>query len=133
MSNFEIQGLEEFQEKLRLVEKKAPDRILDKLDDEGKKLRKEIRNNTPVDSGKLKKSYKLAPVEKVKGGYQKGIYSNSPFFHLVERGYIQTTPSGKELGWKPGVFMVEKTLKQQEEPLMNGLKLWLDDLFKELS
>ena len=37
MADFKIEGLEEFQEKLKTIEKKAPDRILDKLDDEGKK------------------------------------------------------------------------------------------------
>ena len=132
MSDFEIKGLSEFQEKLRLIEKKAPDRILDKLDDEGKKLRIAARNNTPKKSGKLKKGYRLTPTEKVKGGYQKGLYNKHPTFHLVERGHRKVSRSGKELGWTDGVFMVEKTVKQEEGPIMSGLKIWLDDLFKEL-
>lgn len=143
MSDFEIQGLEEFREKLKLIERRAPDRILDKLDDEGKKLRKEVKNNTPkgldkkikgkvMKGGKLRKSYKLAPVEKIKGGYQKGLYSKSPIFHLIERGHMQMSQSGQELGWKEGVFMMEKTVSEQEEPIMNRLKSWLNELFEEL-
>lgn len=132
MSDFEIRGLEEFEKKLKLIERRAPDRILDKLDDEGKKLRKEVKNNTPSDTKKLQKSYKLAPVEKIKGGYQKGLYSKSPIFHLIERGHMQMSKSGQELGWKEGVFMMEKTVSEQEEPIMNRLKSWLNELFEEL-
>lgn len=133
MSNFKIEGLEEFQEKLRLVEKKAPDRILDKLDDEGKKLRVAARNNTPKGkTGKLRKGYRLTSVEKVQGGYQKGLYNRHPTFHLVEKGHRKVSQSGKELGWTDGVFMVEKTVKQEEGPIMDELQKWLDDLFKEL-
>ena len=132
MADFKIEGLEEFQEKLKTIEKKAPDRIIDKLDDEGKKLRKEARANTPRVTGKLRKGYKLLPVEKIQGGYQKGLYNNYPTFHLVEKGHRKVSPSGKELGWTDGLFMLEKTVKEQEEPIMGELQKWLDELFNEL-
>lgn len=133
MGDFKIEGLEEFQEKLRTIEKKAPDRILDKLDDEGKKLRTASRMNTPKGkTGNLRKGYKLLPVEKIQGGYQKGITNTSPHFHLVERGHRKVTPGGKEIGFVPGKFYLEKTVKQEEEPLMNELENWLNTLFKEL-
>lgn len=132
MANFKVEGLEEFQEKLKLIEKKAPDRILNKLDDEGKKLRVAARNNTPKITGKLRKGYRLTPVEKVQGGYQKGLYNRHPTFHLVEKGHRKVTPGGREIGWTDGLFMVEKTVKQEEEPIMNELQKWLNDLFKEL-
>ncbi|HSH50560.1 MAG TPA: HK97 gp10 family phage protein, partial [Bacteroidales bacterium] len=69
MADFKVEGIDEFQEKLKVIEKKAPDRILDKLDDEGKKLRKEARANTPKKTGKLRKGYILTQVEKIQGGY----------------------------------------------------------------
>lgn len=133
MADFKIDGLEEFQEKLKTIERNAPDRILEKLDDEGKKLRKAARDNTPKKTGKLRRGYKLLPVEKIKGGYQKGLTNTSPHFHLVERGHRKVTPGGKEIGFVPGKFYLEKTVKQEEEPLMNELENWLDELFKELS
>lgn len=132
MGDFKIEGIEEFQNKLKLIERKAPDRILDKLDKEGNKLRRAVRKNTPVRTGKLRKGYRLTKVEKIQGGYEKGLYSKVPYFHLVERGHRKVTPSGKEVGWSDGVFMVEKTVKEQEDPIMNDLKDWLDELFKEL-
>ena len=132
MADFKIEGLEEFQEKLKTIEKKAPDRILDKLDEEGKKLRVAARDNTPKVTGKLRKGYKLTQVEKIQGGYQKGLYNNYPTFHLVEKGHRKVSRSGKELGWTEGLFMLEKTVKEQEEPIMEELQEWLDELFNEL-
>jgi hypothetical protein len=132
MADFKMEGLEEFQEKLKTIEKKAPDRIIEKLDEEGKKLRVAARDNTPKVTGRLRKSYKLLPVEKIQGGYQKGMTNTAPHFHLVEKGHRKVSKSGKELGWTEGLFMLEKTVKEQEEPIMEELQEWLDELFNEL-
>ncbi len=133
MAGFKLEGVEEFREKLRLIEKKAPDRILNKLDDEGKKLRKQARANTPKITGNLRKGYKLLPVEKVVDGYQKGMTNKAPHFHLVEKGHRKVTPGGRVIGWTPGKFYLEKTVKEMDEPIAESLKNWLDELFQELS
>lgn len=132
MSSFEIKGLEEFNEKLRLVEKKAPDRILEKLDNEGKQLRKAMKANTPKDRGKLQKGYKLTPVTKGGNGYSKGIVNKNPVHHLVNNGHRKVTPGGNVVGMVEGQFYVEKTVAQEEGPLMNRLDSWLGTLFEEL-
>ena len=80
---FDQKSIQEFQDKLKTVEKKAPDRIIDKLDDEGKKLRVAMRKNTPKITGKLSKGYRLTPVEKARGGYEKGLYNKAPHHHLA--------------------------------------------------
>lgn len=128
-----LEGIDEFQEKLKLVEKKAPDRILDKLDEEGKKLRKQARANTPKKTGNLRKGYKLTEVEKIHGGYQKGLYNDAPHFHLVEKGHRKVTPSGKEIGWTKGKFYLKKTVEEMEDEVNKELENWLDELFQELS
>ena len=128
-----IEGVEEFQEKLKTVEEKAPDRIIDELDEEGKKLRKQAMNNTKKGkTGNLRKGYKLLPVEKIKGGYQKGMTNTAPHFHLVEKGHRKVSKSGKELGWTEGKFYLDRTVKEMEEPITEDLKDWLDELFQEL-
>jgi hypothetical protein len=132
MADFKVEGAEEFQKKLKTIEKKAPDRIIEKLDEEGKKLRVAARDNTPKVTGKLRKGYKLLPVEKIQGGYQKGMTNTAPHFHLVEKGHRKVSKSGKELGWTEGLFMLERTVKEQEEPIMEELQEWLDELFQEL-
>ena len=132
MADFKVEGIDEFQEKLKTIEKKAPDRIIEKLDEVGKKLRVAARDNTPKVTGKLRKGYKLLPIEKIQGGYQKGMTNTAPHFHLVEKGHRKVSKSGKELGWTEGLFMLEKTVKEQEEPIMEELQEWLDELFQEL-
>lgn len=134
MTGLKLQGLEEFREKLKAVERKAPDRIHEKLDAEGRALLKAVRDNTPVGpKGNLRKGYRLAPVEKIQGGYQKGLYTRAPHFHLVEKGHRKVTKSGKEIGWTPGVFMLERTMNEREEQTVESLRTWLDELFEELS
>lgn len=133
MSDFKIEGLQDFQKKLKQVEKKAPDRILKELDSQGNKLRRAMRENTPKGrTGKLKKSYKLNKVEKVAGGYTKGLYNKDPKHHLVNNGHRKVTPGGREIGWTPGLFYIEKTVIQQEALIMKELQSWLDELFNEL-
>ena len=128
-----IEGVEEFQEKLKTVEEKAPDGIIDELNHEGKKLKTAAKNNTPKISNDLRKGYKLLPIEKIKGGYQIGMTNTCGYFHLVERGHRRVSRSGKEFK-KPvkGKFYLKKTVEEQEEPITEGLKEWLNTLFQEL-
>lgn len=133
MADLKLDGVKEFHEKLRTIERKAPDRILDKLDDEGKKLRKRARDNTPKITGNLRKRYKLLPVEKLRGGYQKGMTNTAPHFHLVEKGHRKVTPGGKEIGWTEGKFYLERTVKEMEDEVNKELENWLDELYEELS
>ena len=133
MAEFKIEGVEEFEKKLKTIEKKAPDRIIRELDRQGNKLRRAARANTPVKTGKLRKGYRLTQVEKIRGGYQKGLYNSAPHFHLVEKGHRKVSKSGKELGWTEGKFYLERTVKEMEEPITQELENWLDELFRELS
>lgn len=132
MSKLEIKGLEEFQDKLRTIEKKAPDRIIKELDKQGNYLRRETRKNTPKKTGRLRKGFQLTQVEKNNGGYEKSMFNKAPHHHLVNLGHRKVTPGGKEVGWTDGIFYVDKTLKQIENPMMSAMSKWLDELFKEL-
>lgn len=137
-NNFEIKGLEEFQKKIQTIEKKAPDRILNELDRQGNKLRKAMRENSPVSDRnkpnrkRIKYSYKLDPVKKVGGGYSKGLYNKAPHHHLVNNGHRKVTPGGRVIGWTPGLFYIEKTVAQQETIIMSELQSWLSELYGEL-
>lgn len=133
---FKIDGLAEFQEKVKLVEKKAPDRILKELDKQGRKLKKAAVANTPVGKGtkrKISKSYKLLKTERVGSGFEKGITNKSPHYHLVERGHNIVRKKGQPpVGYVPGKFFFEKTIQEMEQPMNRDLRAWLDELYKEL-
>lgn len=133
MAGFEIKGLEEFADKLKTVEKKAPDRILNELDRQGNYLRRQSRKNTPVGKTKnLQKGYKLEQVEKVSGGYRKGMYNKAPHHHLVNNGHRKVSQSGKVLGWTAGLFYIEKTVAQEKGIIYSELQQWLNKLYSEL-
>lgn len=132
MAEFRLEGAEGFREKLGLIKRKAPDRIMDKLDDTGKEFVKRARANTPKVSGNLRKGYMALPVEKIAGGYQKGITNKAPHFHLVERGHRKVSRTGQEIGWTEGKFYLERTVKENEEEIAEDLDKWLDELYKEL-
>lgn len=132
MVEFKVEGLEEFEKKLRIIEKKAPDRILKELDRQGNYLRRQARKNTPVKTGNLRKGYKLTKTEKIAGGYQKGLYNTAPHHHLVHNGHRKVSQSGKLLGWTPGLFYIDKTVAEEEGKINAELQNWLDTLFKEL-
>lgn len=133
MGDFDIKGLDEFQQKLKTVEKKAPDRILKEMDRQGNSLRRAMRGNTPRGkTGNLIKGYKTNPVKKTRGGYSKGLYNKAPHHHLVNNGHRKVSPSGKVLGWTPGLFYVEKTVSEQGGIIFSELQQWLAELYSEL-
>lgn len=132
--DFKIDGVEEFQKAIKTVERKAPDRILDKLDEEGRTFVKAARENTPVGrTGKLKKGWKTEPVKKIGKGYQKGMRNKAPHHHLVNNGHRQVTESGKVIGWVNGRFYTEETVAQEESGTNRRLEEWLNELYEELS
>lgn len=132
MAEFRFEGLEEFQQKLRTVEKKAPDRILRELDRQGNYLRRQARKNTPVKTGKLQKAYKVTKAEKQGKGYQKGLYNSDQKHHLVHNGHRKVTPGGRVIGWTDGLFYVDKTVAEEESKISSELQNWLEVLFQEL-
>lgn len=129
---FEIKGLEEFQKKIKTIERKAPDRILRELDKQGNKLRREMRKNTPERKRNLVKGYRVTKSEKAGKGYQKGLYNQAPHHHLVNNGHKKVTRGGRVIGWTPGLFYVELTVSQQEGIIMADLQDWLEELYAEL-
>lgn len=131
-NSFEMKGLDEFQKKIKTIEKKAPDRILKELDRQGNRLRRKARENTPEKSGQLIKGYRLTKSEKSGGGYQKGLYNRAPHHHLVNNGHRKVTPGGRVIGFTAGLFYIEKTIAQQEPIIMSELQGWLSKLYTEL-
>lgn len=131
-NQFEIKGLEEYQEKLKTVRKKAPDRILKELDNKGNQLRRKARANTPKVSGKLRGGYQLTKAERRGLGYQKGMYNSAPHHHLVNNGHRKVTPGGRVVGWTEGLFYIERTVAEQEPIIMSQLQSWLNVLYAEL-
>lgn len=85
------------------------------------KMRKAIRSATP-DSGvehkrKLKKSWKIRMNGLTRESIQAEIYSKSAHFHLVERGHVLKTRTGKVIGYVQGRFFMKKTVDAQKDKI----------------
>lgn len=136
MSDIDFKGLTEFEEKLKEVEKKAPNRVEEKLDELGKDLKKRSKEKTDQETekktGKLRKSYKLFPSERTPDGWEKTMTNTAPHFHLVEKGHRQMTKDGEEIGFVEGKHMVERAMSEMEEVMPGELDKWLGELFAEL-
>lgn len=131
-----FEGLPEMQEKLEKVRSQFPfeeETILKKL---GSDLRKSAKDKTPIGNDKkhLKDSYKLSPVNYEKDITNIQLISKSPIWHLVEAGHKRVSgkkgqtlgKGGKDLGWTPGHFMVEKSALEMEKTLPITVTKMLD-------
>jgi len=127
---FEIKGLEEFSERLKIALKKYPDKAEEKLISIAREFRKDVKKKTPEKTGRLKKSYKLSQVKQIGRTMYIEFRSTAPHFHLIERGHFQKTKHGDR--WIPGFRMVEKTVEEYEEKIPEEINRWLEDIFKEL-
>ena len=122
MSEFEFTNLEEFKNKLNLVCEEYTDTAEKHLKKAGNKLKKMAQENSPEDGTKQNKKRKK-PLKKSWKGKITGIKTNeiqyelkstARHYHLVERGHVQKTPSGKVTGFTQGKHFFEKTVQEFE-------------------
>ena len=99
------------------------------LEKGAKRMRKEIRDNTPVGKGKhphkLKNSWKIEMAGSRVGGVEADIYS----FHLVERGHVQKNAHGQVTGYKQGKFFMKNTVESKGEDIQKEMG---ENLIKKL-
>lgn len=103
------------------------------LEKGAKRMRKEIRDNTPVGKGKhphkLKNSWKVEMAGSRVGGVEADIYSTAPHFHLIERGHVQKNAHGQVTGYKQGKFFMKNTVESKGETIQKEMG---ENLIKKL-
>lgn len=124
MAKFDLYGFDKFERTMiRLLEEKYPEEAEKELKQIATGLVADIKLNTPVETGTLKRSWKVG---KVKDGTVE-VGTNVEYAPYVEYGYKHE--SG---GFVLGQHMVEKSVKQLEERLPDELERWLQQMLKEL-
>lgn len=151
MADFEItKDLFKLQDDLKRLEQVAPGKVIEVLDKAGNKVRKEVRENTPVGTSKkpnrkrLKSRWKLDPTIKENGAYTKKLRSTAPHFHLVERGH-NVVPRRVTKGRRatrvelrsgashvPGTYFFEKTMDKIEPNIYEMYDELLEKTMKEV-
>lgn len=119
--DFYFENLDEFRQKLDVVIKGYTESAENHLQKCGNKLKKRAQENTPS-SGKARKDNKgrtIKPLSKSWKGKITGLSANdiqyelrntSKVYHLVERGHVQKTPSGRVTGFVQGKHFFDKVV-----------------------
>ena len=144
-SEFEFTNLEEFKNKLNLVCEEYTDTAEKHLKKCGNKLKKMAQENSPSDGIEhtSKKGKKIKPLNKSWKGKITGIKTNeiqyelkstARHYHLVERGHVQKTPSGRVTGFTQGKHFFEKTVQEfnNSGEIEKELNKFMDDIKKKI-
>ena len=133
----DFSNLEEYSQQILEVADQYPATCEKHLKKIGNKFKSIVKKKSP-DSGKdskkkLNKSWK----SEVKGytgtDLQVDIWSTSPHFHLVDRGHVQKTPSGKVTGFVQGKHFLEATSQEVESDIVpKEIEKLFNDIAKKL-
>lgn len=130
----ELNGLDDFLKNLTSVSDDYAETAEKHLRKAGNKLKKAAKEATPEKTGKLKKSW-ISAVKGEKGSdieYQ--LRNKDPVYHLIERGHVQKTPSGRVTGYVQGKYFFEQAEKAFEDSgaTETEFEKFFDDVKKKL-
>lgn len=141
-----LEGMGDLVESLKELTRRYPDRAGELLQENAKKLRKEVVKNvketTTPTKGTKKKRPPKKPLHKIGSygisqvqGYNERQYveisAKSPHFHLVEHGHELVKPSGEVIGFVQGKHMMENAAKKAESEMPSTLEDMVTELLKE--
>lgn len=90
---------------------------------------REVKKRTPVDSGELRRNWKVGNVERQGGSLVVEIYNNTEHASFVEYGHR----TGKDLTkWVEGRFMMTVSMKEIERDLPRYLEKRMKNLLNDL-
>jgi len=83
----------------------------------------DVKKNTPVDTGFMRRSWRSAPAVKAKaGGVTKSMVNSADYSSFVNYGHRVVNPLGETIGWVKGQFMLEKAIHKVDKVLEREFK-----------
>ena len=113
-----IKGLDEALAQMDNINPRIDAELTSTLNDEGVEWRDDVRANTPVDSGELRRSMTFEGVDKTGSGFEMSLTNNLSYAGHVEFGH--RTRGGK--GVVKGVYMMKKGTARLEQRLPSKLE-----------
>lgn len=133
-ADFYFENLDEFKDKLNQVVNEYTETAEKHLKRAGNKLKKLAKENSPVKSGKLAKSWngKITGISTDEIQYE--LKNKSKVYHLVERGHTQKDHKGNTIGFVQGKHFFENTVQvfENSDVMKNELQKFFDDIKKKL-
>jgi bacteriophage protein of unknown function (DUF646) len=134
-ADFYFENLDEFKDKLNAVVNEYTETAEKHLKRAGNKLKKLAKENSPVKSGKLSKSWngKITGISTDEIQYE--LKNKSKVYHLVERGHTQKDHKGNTIGFVQGKHFFENTVQefQNSDVMQTELQKFFDDIKNKLS
>jgi hypothetical protein len=135
MSKYEIEGLSKFEKDLiNVIERKYPQEAKRFLSKQANDVKKQAANDTPEDTGELKKRWKTSTKGKKKATanfIESKVTNDAPHSHLVESGHMIANQYG-EYGFYPGMHMLEKAVIKKNSEMGKELHKFVDQALEEL-
>lgn len=116
--NVNIKGLDEALAQMENINSRIDAELTSTLNNEGIEWRDDVKANTPVDSGELRRSMVFEGVNKTGSGFEMSLTNNLAYAGHVEFGH--RTRGGK--GVVKGVYMMKKGTTRLEQRLPNKLE-----------
>lgn len=92
---------------------------------------RDIKKNTPVRTGHLRKSWRSAPAVKGPSGVKKVLVNMADYSEFVNYGHRVVSRSGKTTGFVPGNHMLEKGISYIDRQLMGLFKAEIERIRRE--
>lgn len=81
------------------------------------------KQNTPVDTGFMRKSWHVTPTKKIKGrGAEKALNNSTDYASFVNDGHRKVNSSGATTGWVNGYFMLQIAINKTTKVLKQEFK-----------
>lgn len=135
---FDFKELADYEKKLlETANEKMPRETRKFVNGEGTKLRRitvsNARAKVKKKTGNYFKSIKKGKpyIYKGNGGYSVRVYNSTkiaPHAHLIEDGHRIVNHAGQEVGYKPGLKVVDTSRRQFENQFYQDIESFIDDM-----
>lgn len=120
----DINGIDKFIDKLGSDYSKRIDELRDEI---GKSCLSEVKRNTPVDKGRLKRTWKIKKIS----DDSVAIYNNTSYAAHVEHGHrTKSSKSSTIIRVIPGRFMLRDSLAKTKQLMRREVKMFYKDIWK---
>lgn len=136
MIEIEMKGWDEIEQDIQTVEKEMPYARNEVLKKSGRKFINECKDKTPYrakDKKHIRDRYKLSDVKRTDDTDRVETTNTAPHFHLIERGHIKKNRKGEEVGFVPGVHMVQRTADEFEDEFSEIVGKLVDKMIRKIN
>jgi hypothetical protein len=90
----------------------------------------DVKKNTPVDTGFLRRMWFATPTLEVNGGVEKELFNAADYALYVNNGH-RIVRYGKTVGFKKGEFMLEKAIGKVDKAMVEEFRKEVEEVTRK--